>query len=38
MTPHIGSYTEPALKDMISVSYENFHQTLTQGYSDNDVK
>ncbi|WEV43334.1 NAD(P)-dependent oxidoreductase [Lactobacillus sp. ESL0684] len=38
LTPHIGSYTSPALSDMISVSYENFHQALTTGHTDNDVK
>lgn len=24
MTPHMGSFTKPALEDMISISYENF--------------
>ncbi|GKQ42417.1 lactate dehydrogenase [Companilactobacillus sp. RD055328] len=38
MTPHVGSYTEPALTDMISVSYENFNQALTTGKTDNDVE
>lgn len=38
VTPHIGSYTSPALTDMISVSYENFHQALKLGHTDNDVK
>ncbi|KRL90578.1 2-hydroxyacid dehydrogenase [Lactobacillus kalixensis] len=37
LTPHIGSYTEPALKDMISISYENFHQSLTTGSNQNIV-
>ncbi|WEV51460.1 NAD(P)-dependent oxidoreductase [Lactobacillus sp. ESL0731] len=38
LTPHIGSYTSPALTDMIAVSYENFHQILLTGHTDNDVK
>ncbi|MGL5900426.1 MAG: NAD(P)-dependent oxidoreductase, partial [Lactobacillaceae bacterium] len=38
LTPHIGSYTSPALTDMIAVSYENFHQVLETGKTDNDVK
>jgi D-lactate dehydrogenase len=38
LTPHIGSYTSPALTDMIAVSYENFHQVLTTGKTDNDIK
>lgn len=38
MTPHMGSYTKPALTDMVSVSYENFHQVLETGHTDNDVK
>ncbi|WEV38971.1 NAD(P)-dependent oxidoreductase [Lactobacillus sp. ESL0680] len=38
LTPHIGSYTSPALTDMIAVSYENFHQVLLTGKTDNDVK
>lgn len=38
LTPHIGSYTKPALTDMIAVSYENFHQALVSGKTDNDVK
>lgn len=38
LTPHIGSYTSPALTDMIKVSYDNFHQAITTGHTDNDVK
>ncbi|MFT9372890.1 NAD(P)-dependent oxidoreductase [Liquorilactobacillus hordei] len=38
ITPHIGSYTSPALMDMVKISYDNFHQVLTEGYTDNDVK
>ncbi|MDO1604735.1 NAD(P)-dependent oxidoreductase [Lactobacillus sp. YT155] len=37
MTAHVGSFTEPALEDMISVSYDNFHQVLETGHTDNDV-
>ncbi|KGO20271.1 hypothetical protein Q757_10060, partial [Oenococcus alcoholitolerans] len=35
ITPHIGSYTEEALKDMISISYDNFNDVLTTGKSKN---
>lgn len=35
ITPHIGSNTHEALKDMISVSYENFNDVLTTGTSVN---
>ena len=38
LTPHIGSYTSPALTDMIAVSYDNFHQAIETGKTDNDVK
>ncbi len=31
MTPHMGSFTKPALEDMISISYENFHEMQTKG-------
>lgn len=37
LTPHISSYTKPALKDMITISYENFHQILTTGSNKNIV-
>jgi D-lactate dehydrogenase len=37
-TPHMGSLTEPALEGMISVSYDNFHTTLTTGKVPNEVK
>lgn len=32
VTPHIGSYTEPALEDMISISFENFRDALATGH------
>lgn len=38
ITPHVGSYTEPALEDMISISYDNFHDVLTSGTTQNEIK
>ncbi|NVY95600.1 lactate dehydrogenase [Lactobacillus sp. DCY120] len=38
ITPHIGSYTEEALTDMIQISYDNFHQVLTTGTCPNLVQ
>lgn len=35
LTPHIGSYTVPALTDMIAISFENFYQSLTTGTNPN---
>lgn len=32
VTPHIGSYTEPALEDMISISFDNFKEALATGH------
>ncbi|WP_395320033.1 NAD(P)-dependent oxidoreductase [Fructilactobacillus frigidiflavus] len=37
VTPHVGSFTEPALEDMISVSYQNFHDVLTTGTCPNEL-
>ncbi|WP_413628076.1 NAD(P)-dependent oxidoreductase [Fructilactobacillus vespulae] len=37
ITPHIGSFTEPALEDMISVSYKNFQDTLDNGTCANEL-
>ncbi|MFC6274107.1 NAD(P)-dependent oxidoreductase [Levilactobacillus tangyuanensis] len=37
ITPHIGSYTEPALEDMISISYDNFNDLLTTGSTKNAI-
>lgn len=34
-TPHMGSFTEPALEDMISISFDNFHETFTHGTNKN---
>ena len=38
LTPHIGSFTEPALEDMISISFENFEETLKTGSNKNIIK
>ncbi|USS86347.1 lactate dehydrogenase [Fructilactobacillus cliffordii] len=37
ITPHVGSFTEPALKDMISISYQNFATTIATGTCPNEV-
>ncbi len=37
LTPHIGSYTEEALTDMINTSYQNFNDMLVKGSTTNDV-
>lgn len=37
LTPHMGSFTEQALSDMISISYDNFHEMLTTGRTKNMV-
>lgn len=37
ITPHVGSYTEPALQDMIRISYDNFHDILTTGKTANAI-
>ncbi|CAM2740672.1 NAD(P)-dependent oxidoreductase [Fructilactobacillus fructivorans] len=37
VTPHVGSFTEPALTDMITVSYDNFHEMVTTGKSKNEI-
>lgn len=34
LTPHMGSFTEPALEDMISLSFNNFHNMATEGAVD----
>lgn len=38
ITPHIGSYTQPALHDMIAVSYDNFDEAQREGHTPNDIK
>lgn len=35
VTPHIGSYTENALHDMISISYKNFENALNGNFEEN---
>lgn len=37
LTPHIGSYTEEALTDMINISYQNFNDVLIKGKTLNEV-
>ncbi|HAT53725.1 MAG TPA: lactate dehydrogenase [Lactobacillus sp.] len=37
ITPHVGSFTEPALEDMISISFDNFHETVETGTNKNIV-
>ena len=38
ITPHLGSYTEEALVDMIKISFDNFHEVLATGTCDNLVQ
>ncbi|MBA1394101.1 lactate dehydrogenase, partial [Lactobacillus sp. XV13L] len=38
ITPHIGSYTQEALHDMIAISYDNFNDILTTGTTKNLVE
>lgn len=37
LTPHIGSYTEEALTDMIKISYQNFNEMMIVGATANEV-
>ena len=37
ITPHIGSYTDEALTNMVEISYDNLNDILTQGYSINEL-
>lgn len=37
VTPHMGSFTEPALEDMIKVSYQNFREWWATGRVTNGV-
>lgn len=37
VTPHIGSYTDEAVTNMIETSYENLDNFLTEGKSKNEV-
>lgn len=38
LTPHIGSFTEPALEGMISISFDNFHKSFTTGSNPNIIE
>ncbi|KAB2335789.1 NAD(P)-dependent oxidoreductase [Bacillus mesophilum] len=38
VTPHIGSYTDEALTNMIETSYLNFHEMITTGQTKNLVE
>ncbi|WP_223069121.1 2-hydroxyacid dehydrogenase [Paenibacillus caui] len=31
ITPHVGSYTDEALTNMVEISYDNLHEFLTEG-------
>lgn len=37
VTPHIGSYTDEALKNMVIISYENMHDFITTGKCKNEI-
>lgn len=37
LTPHVGSNTDEALKNMVEISYDNFNQFLTEGKVDNNA-
>lgn len=37
ITPHIGSNTDEALKNMVEISFENFNDILTTGQTKNSV-
>jgi len=38
VTPHVGSYTAPALDDMIRISYDNFHDFFSTGTTRNAIR
>lgn len=38
VTPHMGSFTEPALEDMISISFDNFEETFKTGTNKNVIE
>ncbi|UIF28913.1 lactate dehydrogenase [Levilactobacillus brevis] len=38
VTPHVGSYTEPALEDMIRMSFDNFRDFFATGHTANEVR
>lgn len=37
ITPHIGSYTDEALINMVEISYDNLNDILTKGRSENEL-
>jgi len=37
ITPHIGSYTDEALINMVEISYDNLNDLLTRGSSENEL-
>lgn len=37
ITPHVGSYTESALADMIRISFENFQDFFATGHTVNEI-
>ncbi|AOG60998.1 D-lactate dehydrogenase [Spiroplasma helicoides] len=37
-TPHLGSYTDQAVKDMVDISFENLDSIIKTGNSKNDIK
>lgn len=37
LTPHVGSNTDEALRNMVEISYDNFNQFLTEGKVDNNT-
>ena len=37
ITPHIGSYTDEALINMVEISYDNLNDLLTRGRSENEL-
>lgn len=37
ITPHIGSFTDQALTNMVSISYENMHDFMTSGKCKNEI-
>ena len=38
VTPHVGSNTDEALKNMIEISYDNLNEVLTTGETKNEIK
>lgn len=38
LTPHVGSFTEPALEDMISISFKNFADSFATGTNANVIE